>query len=160
MDTATVKLVATKEEPGVRTLPNLKPGVIKKRQWREDLLLIKNNEETLCIQQSRPPGKSKSCKKNGHTIYTCLQPQFTIRKQSSRSSGRSADENMTTQWTIRTWMWLFGAYFRIPLFRQQFILDKTMGRIYDSWKIIFGIVWDSYSVKMKNWSVNQQRSLV
>ena len=48
----------------------------------------------------------------------------------------------------------------MPLFEQQFILDKTMRRIYDTWRIIFGVVWDSYSMKMKNWSVNKQRSLV
>ena len=60
---------------------------------------------------------------NGHTIYTCLQSQSTIRKQYSRSSGRSSDENMTTLWMIWTWIWLFEAYFWIPLFEQQFILD-------------------------------------
>ena len=36
-------------------------------------------------------------RQNGHTTYTCLQPQFK-RKQSSRSSGGSTDENMTTLW--------------------------------------------------------------
>ena len=30
----------------------------------------------------------------GHTIFTCLRPQFIIRKQHSRSSGGSTDENM------------------------------------------------------------------
>ena len=30
----------------------------------------------------------------GHTIYTCLRPQFITRKQHSRSSGGSTDENM------------------------------------------------------------------
>ena len=38
-------------------------------------------------------------KKNGHTMYTCLQPRFTIRKQFSRSSrgsiyGREHDDPM------------------------------------------------------------------
>ena len=33
---------------------------------------------------------------NAHTIYTCLQSQFIIRKQYSRSSGRSTDENTMT----------------------------------------------------------------
>ena len=40
--------------------------------------------------------------KYGHTIYTYLQPQLTIRKQSSRSSGKSMDEDMTTLWMIWT----------------------------------------------------------
>ena len=35
--------------------------------------------------------------KNGHTIYTCLQPQFTVRKQYSRSSGGSNQTNRRVQ---------------------------------------------------------------
>ena len=39
MDTATVKLVATKRNQGMWTFPSVKPGVIKKRQsWRDPLL--------------------------------------------------------------------------------------------------------------------------
>ena len=56
-------------------------------------------------------GGPKAVRKNGHTIFMCLQPQFTIRKQSSRSSGRSTDENMTTLWMMWTWIWLFGGIF-------------------------------------------------
>ena len=59
---------------------------------------------------------------NGHTIYTYLQPQFTMRKQSSRSSGGSTDDNIKTLWMIWTWIWLFGKYFWMLLFDQQFIL--------------------------------------
>ena len=89
--------------------PNLKPGVFKKRQWRRDPLLIKKlrgNPMHPVNQTTREAQKLKE--NNGHAIYTCLQPQFTIRKQSSRSSGRSTDENMTTIWMIRTWLWPFG----------------------------------------------------
>ena len=41
----------------------------------------------------------------------------------------STDENMTTLWMIWTWRWLLGACFWMPLFEQQFILDKTMKRM-------------------------------
>ena len=81
---------------------------------------------------------------NGRTIYTCLQPQLTTRKQYSRSSGGSTDENMAALWKIWTRVWLFGAYFWMPLFEQQFILEKAVRRIYDTWRIIFGKMWDSY----------------
>ena len=87
------------------------------------------------------------------------QPQLTIRKQSSPSSGKSVDENMTTLWMTLTCTWPFGAYFWIPLFKQQFILDRTEAS-YDSWRIIFGTVWNSYSMKLENWSVDKQKSLV
>ena len=45
-------------------------------------------------QTAREDQKPKG--RNGHTIHKCLQPQFIIRKQHSRSSGRSTDQNMTT----------------------------------------------------------------
>ena len=93
------------------------------------------------------------------TIYTWLQPQFIIRKQYCRWSGRSTDENAMTQWMIWTWTWFLGAYFWMPLFEQQFILDKTMRWVYNTWRIIFGTVWESYSAKLENWSVNK-KSLV
>ena len=63
-------------------------------------------------------------------------------------------------WMTWTWTWLLEAYFWIPLFKQQFILDKTVSRIYDSWRNTFGTVWDRYSMKMENWSVNKMKSLV
>ena len=103
----------------------------------------------------------KKATEKRHTIYTCLQPQFTIRKQSSRSSGENLrTKNMTTLWTIWAWTWLFGAYFWMPLFEQQFILDKTVRRVYDTCWIIFGTVWDCHSMKLQNWSVNKKKSLV
>ena len=34
-------------------------------------------------------------------------------------------ENMTTPWMIWTWIWLFGAYFWMLLFEQQFFWGKT-----------------------------------
>ena len=67
---------------------------------------------------------------------------------------------MTTLWVIWIWIWLFGAYFWILLFEQQFILDETMTRIYTTWRIIFWTVLDFYSMKLGNWSVNTKKSLV
>ena len=109
----------------------------------------------------KPVGNSsvkhaKTDSNHAHQSRSDQYPQFTIRKLSSRSPGRSTDENMTILWMIWTWIWLFGAYFWMPLFERQFILDKTMRRIYDTWRIIFGTVWDSYSMKVENWSVNKR----
>ena len=81
------------------TLPNLKLGV--KKMWQGNRLLVRQlrrNPMHLVIQTAREVQKLK--RYNGHTICTCLQPQFTIRKQSARSSGRSTDENTTTLWMI------------------------------------------------------------
>ena len=120
------------------------------------------DRETGCLENSY--GETRDVQKlkgqTGHTIYTRFQPQSTMRKQCSQSSGRSTDENMTTLWMIWTWVCLFGACFWIPLFAQQFILDKTMMRIHVASRIIFGTVWDSYSMKLVNRSVNKKKSLV
>ena len=142
MDAATVKPVATKEESGDVDLSesqtgseeNVTGGPVAEKQQRWNPMHPVN-------QTTREVQKLKE--KNGHTIYTCLQPQFTIRKQSSRSSGRSTDENMTTLWLIWTWIWLLEAFFWMRLFEQQFILDKTMRWIYDSWRILKTNLWNS-----------------
>ena len=129
MDTATEKLVATKEESGDVAFPNLKLG---------DRLLIEQLRGNPLQQVNQTTGEVQKLKgQHGHKIYTRLRPQFITRKQSSRSPGKSTDEKRTTLWMVWTWIWLCGAYVWIPLFEQQFILDKTMRRIYDSWKIIF-----------------------
>ena len=120
------------------TFPILKLGV--KKLWQGDRLLLKQLRGNPIKQTTREVQKLR--RQNGHTINTCLQPRFTTWKQSSRSSGKSTDENMTTPWMVWTWIRLFGAYFWMPL-------DKTIRLIYDSWRIIFGIVWDRYSMKMK-----------
>ena len=141
------------------TFPNLKLGV--KKIWQGNRLLIKQlrgNPVHSANQTAREVQKLKG--QNGHTINTCLQPQSTVRKQFSRSSGGSADENMTTLRTIWTWLWLHGATFGIPLFEQQFIMDKTTTKICDTWRIIFGEVGDCCSMKLENWSVNEKESLV
>ena len=68
-----------------------------------DRLLVKQlrgNTMHPVNQKAREVQKLRGQK--GHTIYTCLQPQFITRKQYSRSSGKSTDENMTTLWMIWT----------------------------------------------------------
>ena len=100
MDTATGKLVAT-EESGDVDLSESETW----ESWR------RCDSETRCLQNSygetsmhpvnqttREVQKLKG--QNGHTIYSCLQPQSTIREQYSRSSGGSTDENTTTSWMI------------------------------------------------------------
>ena len=67
IDTATGKPVATEEESGDVDLSESETGS------QEDV--------------TGKPNASKLKGQNGHTIYTCLQPQSTRRKQYSRSSG-------------------------------------------------------------------------
>ena len=65
-----------------------------KKMWQGDWLLAKQ----LRRNTMHPANQTAKLKRqNGHIVYTCLQPQFIVWKQSSRSSGESTDENMT--WT-------------------------------------------------------------
>ena len=73
-------------------------------------------------QTAREAQKLKG--QNGHTMLKCLQPQFITKKKCSRSLRGCTDENMTNLWMIWTWIWLFRAYFWIPVFEQQFILGQ------------------------------------
>ena len=119
-----------KRNLGTRVFSNLKLGVFMKKMWRWNRLLIKQlrwNPMHPVNQTAREVQEQQ--RYDGHTIYTCLQPQFIIWKQFSRSSGISTDENRTTLWMIWTWIWLFGAYFSTPHLKQQFVLNKTMRRI-------------------------------
>ena len=100
VDTATGKPAATKEESGDVDLSESETGS------EEDV----TGKPVACkTAAGKPYAPSKSdCqggpqRQNGHTIYKCLQPQFIIRKQYSRSSGGSTDEN-----TMTLWIWLFG----------------------------------------------------
>ena len=160
MDTVTEKLVATNKESGDVDLSEPETGSLHEEEVTERPVAYKTaGERPYASSKSDHLEVQKLKEWNGHIIDTFLQPQFIIWNQSCRSSGISTDENMTTLWMIWTWMWLFGAFFREPLFKQQFILDKTMWRIYDS-RRIFGTVKDSYSMKTKNLSVNKKKSLV
>ena len=102
MDTATGKPVATKEESGDVDLS-------ESETWSLHLLLkqqLRGNPMHPVNETTREVQKLKES--NGHTIYTCLQPQFITWKQSSRSSGKSTNED---QMILRmTWTWLFEAY--------------------------------------------------
>ena len=108
------------------TLPNLKLGV--KKMWQGNRLLIKQ----LRRNRMHPVNQTKLWGQTGHTMYTCLQPQFITWKQSSGSSGGSTDENMTTLWMIWTWTWLFGAYFWIRLFEHDANLRYVKNHFWNS----------------------------
>ena len=90
-------------------------------------------------------------RQNGHTIYACLQQQFITWRHSSRSSGGSMDENMTTLWKIWTWIWLLGAFFWIVLFEQQFILGNTMTNVH----YVKNHLWNSVGLFPWNWKTDQ-----
>ena len=102
-----------KRNQGMWTFPSLKLGVIikKRKSWGDPLLIKKATAKRCASSESDCRGSPKAERQNGHIVYTCLQPQFIIWKQSSRSSGQSTDENMTTLWMIWTWMWLFWGIF-------------------------------------------------
>ena len=79
IDTATVKHVATKEKSG------------------DVDLSVTESEDVTGKPVGKPYASSKAdwTRLDGHTIYTCLQPQFI-------TSDGSTDENMTTLWMIWT----------------------------------------------------------
>ena len=150
LDTATVKRVATKEESGNVDFSEPSTGSEEDVTREAGCASCKN-------QPAREVQKLKTYKSHNLNVSPA---KFILRKQYSRSSGGSTDENMTTLGMFCTWIWLFLAYFWMPLFEQQFILDKTVRRIYDTWRIICGTVSDCYSMKLKNWSANNKKSLV
>ena len=80
----------------------------KKNGLRDRLLLkqLRGNPMHPVNQTTREVRNLKESK--GHTIFSCLQPQFIIWIQSSRSSGRSTDENVTTLRMIWTWVCYLG----------------------------------------------------
>ena len=91
----------------------------------------------------------------GHTIYACLQPQFITRKQYSRSSGRihgREHEDPTNELDVNM---AIGAYFWMPLFDQLSSWTRPW-REFTLREENFGTVWDCYSVKLENWSVNKK----
>ena len=112
MDTATVKPVATKEESGNVDLSepetwSLHEEEVTVRPVASETATGKPNASSKSDQPKVPKLKEE----NGHTIYTCLQPQFITWKESSRSSGKSTNEDQMIQWITWTLTWLFGAYF-------------------------------------------------
>ena len=94
---------------------------------------------------------------NGHAFCTCLQPQSIMRKQSSRSSRRCTDENITTEWMIWTWRCFIEAFFRIPLFVQHSSWT-SLWHVKNSQYEQCGI--HCYSMKLENWAVNKKKSLM
>ena len=94
MDTATGKAVATKRESGDVDLSESETG-------SEEFVTGKPIAyKTVAVNPMHPVNQTtrevqKLKGQSGHSIYTCLQSQSTMRKQSSRSSRESTDENMT-----------------------------------------------------------------
>ena len=68
-------------------------------------------------------------------------------------------EDIRMKWRTSMWTRPFGERLWIPLFKQQFILVRTVIRIYDLLRIISGVLW-SFSKKLKNWSRIRQKSMV
>ena len=89
-----------------------------------------------------------------------MSPAVVPRMDTVFSILRSTTESPRTTLTTSTWTRLFGAYFWIPLFKLQFILVKTMRRIYDLSRVISGCLWNSFLKTLKNWSRIRQKSMV
>ena len=95
MDIATVKPVATKGESGDVDLSESETGS------EEDVTGKSVAHKTAAVQPYAPStspckGSPKAEKTEWYSILSCLQPQFNIWKQYSRSSRGSTDENLTT----------------------------------------------------------------
>ena len=96
------------------TFLNLKLGV--KKMWQGNRLLIKQLRRNPMHPANQTAWEVQQLKgQNGHTIYACHQPQCITWRQSSRSSGGSTDDNMTTLWVIWIWIWLFGTFLNTAL---------------------------------------------
>ena len=134
---------------------------MNKKKWRRDRLLLKQLTGNRMHPVNQTAREVQKLWKKGMVTQSI---HVSSHSSSYESSLLDRHEHLRTRtwrpWMIWTWIWLFGAKFWIPLFKQQFILDKTVRRIYDSWRITFGKVWDSYSMKLENWSVNKKKSPV
>ena len=127
MDTATGKSVATKEESGDVDLSESETRSFQEEAVAErPIACEKAPGKSNASSKSDHPGSPKAEGKEwSHNLH--VSPATVHHTEAVVSIVRgSADENMTTLWMIWTWRWLFGAYFWMPLFEQQFILDKTM----------------------------------
>ena len=130
---------------GCGPFPNLKLRV--KKMWQGDRL-----QKTAT---GKPYASSKSDCQGGPKAYRAewshnlKESPVTIHHSEAAFSivreiyGREHDDPMDDL-DVKLAIW---AYFWIPLFEQQFILDKTTRRIYDTWKNTFGQVWDSDSME-------------
>ena len=95
----------------------------------------------------------------GHISTYPLKSCFT-RTKSVRLRERLTIEDLRMKWRTSMWTRLFGEDFWIPLVKQQFILVRTVIRIYDLLRIISGVLSRSLSKKLKNWSRIRQKSMV
>ena len=97
MNTSTEKPVATKEESGHKDLSESETW-----SFQEEAVLGRPNackkatEKPNASSKSDHPGSPKAERKEWSHNLHMSQPQLTTQKQSSRSSGGSTDESMTT----------------------------------------------------------------
>ena len=157
-----------------------KPAATKEKSSTVDL----SESETWSFHEEEVTGKPVAYKKATGKLWQSSNPENSGNPKAERKKWqqnlhmcpatvphtdavfsivrKSTNESPRTQWRTWTWTRLCGAYSWIRLFMQQFILDKTLRRIYDLRfvKNHLGIVWGSYSMKLENWSVNKQKSLM
>ena len=97
--------------------------------WQGDRLLIKQlRRKPMHPVKSDCQDKSKSWKDKMVTIYACHQPQFITWRQSSRSSGGSTDDNMTTLWVI----WILNMAIRGIFLNTTLRAAVHLGRDHDA----------------------------
>ena len=64
-------------------------------------------------------------KRHGTTTFKNRRTHRTTRKPSSPWLGRSMENQLAILWKTLMWIWLFGEYSWMPLFKQRFISEKT-----------------------------------
>ena len=103
MGTTTGKLVATKAESGDVDLSESETGSLHEEEVSGRPVVKKKNLRGNPVHPANQTAREvqKLKEQNVHTTYTCLQPQFITWKQSSRSSGKSTNEDQMILWM--TW---------------------------------------------------------
>ena len=101
----------------------------------------------------------KTIKLGGNPLHK--EPVLQLTRKVKRIRKRHGTTTFKYRRTHRTvWIWPFGECSWIPLFKQQFISEKTMTRIYTTRETISGTLWNNYLDIKKDWFVNYQKFLV
>ena len=151
MDTATVKLFASKEESGdvdlseSETWSYQEEAVFGRPIARKKKASVKPKASKKSDQSLSPKATRKEWSHNLHVSPATIHHTEAVFSIVREIFGREHDPMDDLDVNMAFW-----ASFLIPLFDQQFILDKTMRRIYDTRRIIFRTMWDSYSTKLEN----------
>ena len=138
---------------------NLNPGAFTRMKWQLSLLRrqrVRGNLRLPVFQKIQ--GILKLKEGIGHISTYPLKSCLTWTK-SIWLWERLTIEDLRMKWRTSMWTRLFGEDSWTPLFKQQFILVRTVIRIYDLLRIISGVLW-SFSKKLKNWSRIRQKSMV